>query len=237
MTLAEMVQALHDYTKNAITELVAGGARPDLVQIGNEITPGMLLHVCDAAGAPMGNSAVNGSTSNWVNLGAFLKAGISAVREVDPLVKIMLHIDRGGDKPTDRAGAALQTSVAWITSAMAQGVAFDVFGESCYQLYQGDPNSAINTRASWTSTFAGRATRFPHLELVAAEYGPMQREINDVVFNLPGQRGIGTFNWEPTRETGGNLGHTLFATSGNPRTATPDLALYDTMKTDFAGRL
>ena len=29
-------RAVHDYTKDAITQLIAGGARPDMVQIGNE---------------------------------------------------------------------------------------------------------------------------------------------------------------------------------------------------------
>jgi arabinogalactan endo-1,4-beta-galactosidase len=237
MNLTQMAQAMHDYTKNAIIQLVAGGARPDMVQVGNEITPGMLIHVCDASGQPTSTSAVNGSSSNWVNLGTFLKAGIAGVREVDPNIKIMLHIDRGGDKPTDRPGAALQTSINWITSAIAQGVQFDVFGESCYQLYQGDPNSAANTQAGWTNTFTQLASRFPNLKLVGAEYGPLQREINDVVFNVPNQQGLGTFNWEPTHQTAGNTGHTLFATTGNPRMATTDLALYDLMKTAYASRL
>src|SRR5262249_50788026 len=48
LSLAQLSQAVHDYTKDAIAELVRAGARPDLVQIGNEITPGMLIHVCDA---------------------------------------------------------------------------------------------------------------------------------------------------------------------------------------------
>jgi arabinogalactan endo-1,4-beta-galactosidase len=228
MPLTQMVQALHDYTKDAITQLVAGGARPDMVQIGNEITPGMLIHICDAGGQPTGNSAVNGSASNWTNLGMFLKAGAAGVREVDPGIKIMLHIDRAGD---------LQGSANWVTNAVNQGVAFDVFGESSYQLYQGDPASVTNTQATWTNTFNQLASRFPNLKLVAAEYGPMQREINDILFRVPNQLGIGTFNWEPTRQTAGNAGHTLFTTNGNPRTATADLALYDAMKTALVSRL
>ena len=47
---------VHDYTKDAITKLVAGGARPDMVQIGNEITPGMLIHRCDSGGLPLAES-------------------------------------------------------------------------------------------------------------------------------------------------------------------------------------
>src|SRR5262249_55480757 len=160
---------------------------------GNEITPGMLLNICDAGGQPTGNSAVNGSSGNWTNLGTFLKAAGNAIREGDPGIQIMLHIDRGGDKPTDRAGSALATSVSFITNAMAQGVPFDIFGESCYQVFQGDPASTTNTQAGWTNTFTQLAMRFPNLKLVAAEYGAMEREINDVVFNVPNGQGLGTF--------------------------------------------
>jgi arabinogalactan endo-1,4-beta-galactosidase len=236
-TIEDLAAAVHDYTKDAITQLVAGGARPEVVQIGNEITPGMLLHRCDSGGQPTGNNPITGSTANWKNLGALLKAGVKGVKDVDPTILIMLHIDRGGDKPTDHPGAALETSITWITNAMDQGVPFDVFGESCYQSYQGDPGSATATKAGWTSTFTGLGKRFPGIKLIAAEYGPMQREINDVLFALPDRQGVGTFDWEPDTQGDWNAGHVLFTRSGNTYTAQPDLALYDQMKADYAGRL
>ena len=236
-TIADLAAAVHDYTKDAIMKLVAGGARPDMVQIGNETTPGMLLHRCDSGGQPTGNNPITGSTSNWTNLGMLLKAGVQGVKDVDPTILISLHIDRGGDKPSDSQGAALATSTTWITNAMKQGVAFDAFGESCYQRYQGDPNSTANTKTGWTNTFTGLATKFPAIKFFAAEYGPMQREINDVVFGLAGNQGLGTFNWEPTTQGDWNTGHDLWRRSGNTYTAQPDVALYDQMKIDYAARL
>jgi arabinogalactan endo-1,4-beta-galactosidase len=235
-TLAELATAVHDYTKDAVAQLVAAGARPDMVQIGNEITPGMLLHVCDANGQPTGNNAVTGSSSNWTNLGALLKAGVQGVKDVDAGIEIMLHIDRGGDKG-GFSGDALNTSANFITNAQKQGVVFDVFGESCYQSYQGDAQSAANTRADWAKTFNGLATRFPKLRFVAAEYGPMQREINDVVFGLGAEQGAGTFNWEPSQQGDWNTGHALFTAAGNTFTASADLSLYDAMKVAYASRL
>ena len=235
-TIDQLATAVHDYTKDAITQLVAGGARPDLVQIGNEITPGMLLHICDSGGQPTGTNPVSGAISNWTNLGTLLKAGVKGVKDVDAGIKIMLHIDRGGDKG-GYTGGALSTSTSFISNAQKQGVVFDVFGESCYQAYQGDTASAANTKTDWANTFAGLATKFPTLQFVAAEYGPLQREINDVVFGLDGNRGAGTFNWEPSEAGDWNTGHTLFNASGNAYTATPDLALYDAMKTAYAARL
>jgi len=236
MSSSQMVSALHDYTKDAVGQLLAAGARPDMVQLGNEITPGMLLHVCDGSGMPTSTSAVNGSSSNWSNLGQFLRAGVAAVEEIDPGIQIVLHLDRGGDKPVDTPGNALQSSIDWLNSAAAQGVRCDILGESAYQLYQGDPNSEANTRATWSSTFSGLAARFPNLKLLAVEYGPMQREINDIVFGLPGQQGLGSFNWEPTHQGKWNTGHALFSASGSQYTATADLSLYDSMKAAYANR-
>lgn len=235
-TIGELATALHDYTKDAITKLVAGGARPDMVQIGNETTPGMLLHRCDSGGQPTGSNPITGSTSNWANLGALLKAGVDAVREVDPTILVSFHIDRGGDKASESAGSALSFSTSWLTNALKY-TTVDAFGESCYQKYQGDPNSTTNTKAGWTRTFTGLATKFPNIKLFAAEYGPMQREINDVVYDLPNQQGIGTFNWEPTTQGDWNTGHDLLRRSGSTYTAQPDLALYDQMKIDYASRL
>lgn len=220
-TIAELSTAVYDYTKDAITRLSAAGARPDLVQVGNEITPGMLIHLCDANGMPTANHAVTGSIANWANLGSLLKAGVKGVKDVDPTIRTMLHIDRGDEFATSRD---------FIRNAMMQGVSFEVFGESCYTAYQGQPSE-------WMSTFTQLATMFPTLSFVIAEYGPEQRAANDVMFNLPNRRGLGTYNWEPTRAGAWNTGHVLFSRSGNNYTATADLSLYDAMKTAYASRL
>jgi arabinogalactan endo-1,4-beta-galactosidase len=235
-TLAELATAVHDYTKDAVSQLIAAGARPDLVQIGNEITAGVLIHVCDDSGQPRADNRVTGSIANWSNLGALLAAGVRGVKEVDAGIQIMLHIDRGGDKG-GYTGAALDTSTSFIVNAQKQGVMFDVFGESCYQSYQGDQASTANTKTDWTKTFAGLAAKFPNLRFLAAEYGPMQREINDVVFGLAGNQGAGAFNWEPSEQGDWNTGHALFTAANKRFTATADLALYDAMKSSYQSRL
>ena len=236
-SIADLATAVHDYTKDSITKLIAGGARPDMVQIGNETTPGILIHICDSSGQPTSNNQVTGSTSNWSNLGALFKAGIKGVKDVDAGILTALHIDRGGDKPADTSGAALSLSKSYIDNAIKQGVTFDVFGESCYQQYQGDPNSTTNTKNIWTSTLGGLSTAYPNIKILAAEYGPMQREINDVVFGLANKQGLGTFNWEPEKSGDWNTGHILFDWENDTFTAQPDLALYDQMKTAYASRL
>lgn len=235
-TISDLAKAVHDYTKDALTQLSAAGARPDMVQIGNETTPGMLLHRCDGNGQPTGPNPITGSTADWPSLGALLKAGVQGVKEVDPSILVAFHIDRGGDKAGATPGAALAFSIDWLTNALKY-TDVDAFGESCYQTYQGDANSTTNTKATWQSTLAGLANQFPRIKIFAAEYGPMQRAINDVVFNLPNQQGLGTFNWEPTTQGDWNTGHDLLRRSGDSYVAQPDLADYDEMKAAYASRL
>jgi arabinogalactan endo-1,4-beta-galactosidase len=245
-TIAQMATAVHDYTKDAITQLIAGGARPDMVQIGNESTPGILIHICDSGGLPKagiaGYNAINGAiylysstdgmappaggppAGGWTNLGMLLKAGVQGVKDVDTGILISLHIDRGND---------LASSKSYITNAQNQGVKLDAFGESCYGGTQGQPSD-------WTNTFTQLSTMFPTLKFFIAEYGPDERAANDVIFDLPSDKGIGTFDWEPTSQGPWNTGgHDLLRYSATTMTYTaqPDLALFDTMKSDYASRL
>jgi arabinogalactan endo-1,4-beta-galactosidase len=233
-TITELAGAVHDYTKDAITQLIAGGARPDMVQIGNETTPGMLIHRCDSGGSPTGSNPVSGSTSNWANLGALLKAGVGAVREVDPKILTSFHIAKGGDH--NDGTSALSTSVNWLTNALKY-TTVDAFGESCYDTYQGDASSASHSKMIWQTTEGGMASKFPNVKIFAAEYGGAPREINDVVFNLPNQQGLGTFYWEPTVSGSWNPGVTLLSRSGSTYTVTSNMSVYDQMKTAYASRL
>ena len=211
-SFANLTTALQAYANDAITQLVANNARPDIVQIGNEITPGMEL----SPGTPFG------PTSNWAQLATLLKAGIAGVHAVDPTIKIMLHIDRGGDTTT---------SMNFIKNAMMNGVQFDVFGESCYVAYQGQPSG-------WQSTFQALAAQYPNLQFVIAEYNTDSsnanelRTANDLVFNLANHQGAGTFIWEPTHS--GAWGSGLFTLAGNNYTAiTSSMNMYDAMKTAY----
>src|SRR6185369_2987612 len=192
---------------------------------------------CDARGQPITGDTIPvtgaATAANWPNLGTLLKAGVAGVKEVDAGILVSFHVDRGN---------SFSATKSWIDNAVRQGAVFDAFGESCYQRYQGDPNSIPNTVNGWTTTFMQLATAYPNIRFFAAEYGPLQREINDVVFNLPGNQGLGTFNWEPTtsgtwNQTADGVSHSLFMRSGNTYTARPDLALYDQMKIDYASRL
>ena len=63
---SQLQKALYEHTLEVCSDLKSAGAIPEMVQVGNEINPGMLLP--------------DGSTANWDNLSALLKQGYHAVK-------------------------------------------------------------------------------------------------------------------------------------------------------------
>jgi arabinogalactan endo-1,4-beta-galactosidase len=163
----ELTQAVHDFTYKAIKGLKDNGTPANMVQLGNEISDGMLFP--------------DGRRSNWDNFAALLKAGIAGAREADPSVKIVLqhHLGRSNERMRP-----------WLDNLIQRGVQFDIIGMSCYaQAQEGD----------WKNNFDDLAKRYPDKGLLVVEYSARKRFINDLMFNPPDRKGLGTFIWEPTR--------------------------------------
>lgn len=174
LSFEDLVRTTHDWTRDAILQMRDAGTEPDFVQIGNEISPGMMTDR-------------GGSARNWVQLGRLLNAGISAVKEVDSKISVILHIDKCGDNGATRR---------WVDAATAQGVEFDILGESCYSRWQGPPSG-------WKTNFDDLIARYPKLKFVIAEVGAESRDAAEIMQGLPDGRGLGTFIWEPTSNRNG----------------------------------
>lgn len=163
----QLTNAVYSFTRQAVYEMKTNGTPADMVQIGNEISDGMLFP--------------DGRRSNWDNFAALLKAGIAGARDADPSVKIVLHHHLG------RSNAQMRP---WLDNLIQRGVNFDIIAMSCYaQAQEGD----------WKSNFDDLAKRYPDKGLLVAEYSAQKRYINDLMFNTPDRKGLGTFIWEPTR--------------------------------------
>ena len=85
-----LADSVYDYTKRVLTSMIAAGATPDFIQVGNEVTYGMLWPTghCYPSGAGYGN----GSFATFAN---YLKQGIRACREICPGAKIVVHTEMG----------------------------------------------------------------------------------------------------------------------------------------------
>jgi arabinogalactan endo-1,4-beta-galactosidase len=218
-TIGDLANRVRTYTTETVTAFVNAGARPDMVQVGNEITPGMLIHVPDGDTDCWGNNSatasVTGSTSNWDNLGMLLDAGIDGVKAVDESIEIMLHVENTDD---------LDGVLWWVDNALDH-VEFDVLGLSAYVAWQGEPSV-------WRNTFETLAEEFPDLSFAIAEYNPERTEANHIMRDLPDGRGRGTFFWEPTH--GGTWGEPMFTANGNVmRANAQDFAEFDALRDEL----
>ena len=87
-SLKELKKAVYDYTKSSLETIKKEDIKVDYIQIGNEITNGMLW--------PYGKLVYDEKTktrSNYENFIAFLNEGIKAAREVYPNAKIIIHLE------------------------------------------------------------------------------------------------------------------------------------------------
>lgn len=218
-THPELVQAVFEYTRDTIIAFREAGVLPDMVQVGNEITPGMLW--------PDGKLP-----GNWPNFAELVKAGIRGVEAGSPTnrrPRIMIHIDRGGDQKTTRY---------FFDKLNSYGVAYDVIGQSYYPWWHG---SLLDLRENlifmaneyhkdiivvevaycWRPTeYKARNGPFPESPAGQRDF---LDEVNRLVLNTPGQHGLGVFWWEPA-VTGGLRSRGFFDNDGN---ALPAMTVFD----------
>jgi arabinogalactan endo-1,4-beta-galactosidase len=196
---AELEKAVHDHTRDVMAALKRQGTPPDMVQIGNEISNGFLW--------PDGNVWKSGK---WDVFCGLIKAGIAGAKEAEPSVKIMLHLAWGGQNAQSRS---------FLDKALAQGVEFDIIGQSYYPKWHG---TLDDLRANLTD-LAGRYKQ----DIIVVEYSvPNVRQTNDIVHGLPGGKGLGTFIWEPTKWEG----PALFDAKGNTK---PEIEVYPKMSKEY----
>ena len=83
-----LCDSIYAHTKASLQKLVAAGAEPELIQVGNEITNGMLW--------PVGKIN-HDENDNWDILCNMIESGTKACREVCPKSRIIIHTEKAGD--------------------------------------------------------------------------------------------------------------------------------------------
>ena len=126
-TPAAKAERLYNYTKDVLMTLIDYGAEPDLVQVGNEITAGIV-------------DVWRYSTRDDYYM--IVEKGCKAVREVCPKAKIVIHIDH----PENTSNVITYYSL--LDKSM-----FDVIGLSYYPFWHGTLKQLGNTLSSIQSNF------------------------------------------------------------------------------------
>jgi arabinogalactan endo-1,4-beta-galactosidase len=217
---AQLTKAVSDYSRDTIAAFRAAGVLPEMVQIGNEIIHGMLW--------PDGRLP-----ENWDNLAALIKAGIAGVEAGagdGPRPRIMVHIDRGGDRVATKD---------FFDKLNSYHVNYDAIGQSYYPWWHGSLNDlrenlifmaqtykkdiyVVEAAYNWRSAeYTKRPAPFPE-----SPEGQKQflEEVNRVVLETPGGLGKGIFWWEPAVQPGPIYSRGMFDDEGN---ALPVITVFD----------
>ena len=138
LSFEELTQKVQSYTAEVIRQFQTAGAMPDMVQVGNEITPGFLW--------PDGKLDGKEPEAEWQRFTTLLKAGIAGVKTADPndTIQIVIHIDQGADvKKTE-----------WFFSNLEKyGVEYDIIGLSFYPWWHGTLEDLKNNLAKSSERF------------------------------------------------------------------------------------
>ena len=138
MNAEELEQAVYDFTRETLLAMREAGAFPDMVQVGNELTNGLLWPV--------------GKKPAYDNIARFVSAGIRAVRSLEKELPVMIHLDNGGNAPMYRD---------WFDHYMERGGDFQIIGLSYYpRILPAPARSCPRSTSSMRRSAAGkRSTR------------------------------------------------------------------------------
>lgn len=207
----ELEEAVFEYTQTTMIAFREAGVFPDMVQVGNEISNGMLW--------PNGKLP-----ENWDNLAGLIQAGINGIYAScgnNPCPEIMIHIDKGGD---------LDFTKYFYDKIDSYNIKYDVIGQSYYPWWHG---SLLDLRACLNFTAETYKKNVVLVE-VAYNYKPQEyinknapfpetpqgqeaflEEVNQIILNIPNNRGKGIFWWEAAAPNKSFSTRTFFDNDGN----------------------
>ncbi len=123
LSVDEVAKKVYEYTKKTILDIQKEGIELPYIQIGNEITNGMLWPL-----GKLGERGKDGLRSNYDNLALFLRNGIKAAREISPESKLIIHLEKSYDVPLHEE---------YFREIIKRGVEFDIIGLSYYPYWHG----------------------------------------------------------------------------------------------------
>ena len=231
LDVAGLEKRVEEYSKDVITQFKNAGAMPDMVQVGNEITGGMLWPSGYVKVPPsdvkLDAGQIRGpfpepyvEAKQWDNLTRFLKAGVRGVRAgaAGKPVQIIMHIDCGGDWPVTKW---------WFDRLKDANVEYDIIGQSFYPRWHGSPallqQNIGETSRRYRKPVMVVETGYPQSggdQITAAnkynlwpgsQAGQLQFMV-DLVNTVQRAGGTGVFYWAPE----GSRGNGMWNPDGSP---------------------
>lgn len=178
---AQLLNDVYNHTYDVLDTLQKEGCTPAWVQVGNEITNGMLWP--------------DGSTNNWPQLAQLLNKGYAAAKAVNNNIKVIIHIDQGNDNGKSRT---------FFDAAKTNNVNYDIIGLSYYPYWlNSDYTQTIDDLGNNLNDIT---TRYQKPVMIVEVGGVDTAELN--TYNMlkavigkakavPGNLGLGVIYWEP----------------------------------------
>ncbi|MFC3744698.1 glycoside hydrolase family 53 protein, partial [Paractinoplanes deccanensis] len=206
--LPGLLTKIRTYTRDPLRDFARQGTPVDILQVGNEITNGILW--------PVGQLYLPDGTQQWQPFTDLLKSAITGAREAaGDRLRIMLHIDRGGRMADTR----------WFFDNIATyGVPYDILGQSYYPMWHGSiadleanladsatryakPILIAEISYPWTladgdgrGNIVTEATPLPDVDqfpTTPAGQAALYERVRQVLLAVPQSRGLGFLAWEP----------------------------------------
>lgn len=149
-----LADSVYTFTRQSLLRLRAEGIEPELIQVGNEITFGMLWPTGKVD--PLKNY-------NWDTLAQFISSGSKACREICPKAKIIIHTEHAQD---------WQSTFAYYDKLRRRHVDYDVIGLSYYPMWHG-------TIAHLNVVLDSLEANFPQKEIMIVETAGYYSHEND----------------------------------------------------------
>jgi arabinogalactan endo-1,4-beta-galactosidase len=220
LSYADLKDSVYQYTRNVISAMKKQNTLPDLVQIGNEISNGMLWDT----GRVSGEFDTN---EQWNNFAGLVKAGIRGVKdglEAGEKIKILIHFDDGSKQNRNK----------WFfDNLFSRGIDCDIICVSYYPMYHGSMDELSSNLAflanSYNKDIFVVETGYPWavhpnwpLDPEKYQYPgtpdgqkAFLDDMMQIVKDVPGNHGKGLFYWAPewimTKDGGGRLTSPTFA--------------------------
>lgn len=171
----EVCNAVYEHTRDVLIALEKQGTTPDMVQVGNEVSNGMLW--------PYGSVR-----HSFEGLCGLLREGVRAVRDYAPKADVMLHVALGG---------MVEETQRFFDAMAEYGVDYDVIGQSYYPEWHGTLEDLERNLKSMAKEIGK--------PIYVVEYRDYFLDIDRIVKALPDGLGLGTFIWEATSPQWGKL--------------------------------
>jgi len=157
---------IYTYTKTNLEALVAAAATPDFIQIGNEISFGMLWDGCKVSA---NSNWTAYEDTNWDHFSTALKNASKACREMCPEAKIVIHTEQCANNPT--------LDVAFFKRIQQYDIDYDIIGTSYYPYFKGP-------LANLDKGFSELEKNFPDKQIQLVETGyPSKWEVEGSTYD------------------------------------------------------